>query len=48
VRIALIGPIGAGKSTVADILAEELGRDAAWRQAQIAAYRALADGYVLD
>ena len=33
---------------VADILAEELGRDAAWRQAQIAAYRALADGYVLD
>ncbi|PJN96316.1 hypothetical protein CNY89_03270 [Amaricoccus sp. HAR-UPW-R2A-40] len=32
---------------VADILAGVLGRDAAWQATQIAAYRALAEGYVL-
>lgn len=33
---------------VAAILAAELGRDAAWQAAQVAAYRTLAEGYVLD
>jgi glycerol-3-phosphate dehydrogenase len=32
---------------VASVLARELGRDAAWEAAQVAAYRALAGGYVL-
>lgn len=33
---------------VAALLAEELGRDAAWQRAQVEAYRALARGYVID
>ncbi|HEX6865303.1 MAG TPA: glycerol-3-phosphate dehydrogenase C-terminal domain-containing protein, partial [Thermoanaerobaculia bacterium] len=33
---------------VAEILAGELGRDAAWQRAQVAAYRELAAGYVLS
>ena len=32
----------------ARLLARELGRDAAWEQAQVAAYRALAEGYLLS
>jgi glycerol-3-phosphate dehydrogenase len=32
---------------VAAILAEELGRDADWQRRQVAAYRALAQDYVL-
>jgi glycerol-3-phosphate dehydrogenase len=32
---------------VAEILAAELGRDAAWREAELARYRALAEGYLL-
>lgn len=32
---------------VAEILAEELGKDAAWKDAQLATYKALADGYML-
>lgn len=33
---------------VADILAEELGRDAAWQNEQVNVYQALAKGYCLD
>jgi glycerol-3-phosphate dehydrogenase len=33
--------------SVAAILAEELGRDAAWQRAQVDGYRAVAEGYVL-
>jgi glycerol-3-phosphate dehydrogenase len=33
---------------VADILAEELGRDLAWQVAQVAEYQALARGYLLE
>jgi glycerol-3-phosphate dehydrogenase len=32
---------------VAELLAKELGRDAAWQQAQVNAFRAVAAGYVL-
>ncbi|HEU4403414.1 MAG TPA: glycerol-3-phosphate dehydrogenase/oxidase [Candidatus Polarisedimenticolia bacterium] len=32
---------------VADLMARTLGRDASWRRAQVAAYRALAAGYLL-
>jgi glycerol-3-phosphate dehydrogenase len=32
---------------VADVLGGELGRDASWREAQVADFRALAEGYVL-
>ena len=34
--------------TVAALLARELGRDAAWQEAQVQAYVALAKGYLLD
>ena len=34
--------------TVAALIARELGRDAAWEQNQITAYRTLAAGYVLS
>ncbi|HXK24863.1 MAG TPA: glycerol-3-phosphate dehydrogenase C-terminal domain-containing protein, partial [Myxococcota bacterium] len=33
---------------VAALMASELGRDAAWARAQVAAYEALARGYLLD
>jgi glycerol-3-phosphate dehydrogenase len=33
---------------VADLLAEELGHDAAWAAAQVRAYRSLASGYLLS
>ncbi|HEU4321709.1 MAG TPA: glycerol-3-phosphate dehydrogenase/oxidase [Roseiflexaceae bacterium] len=33
---------------VAELLAQELGLDAAWQQAQVEQYRALADGYTLS
>ena len=38
----------AAAPAVANILAEELGRDAAWTQSQVAAYRELAGGYLLN
>jgi glycerol-3-phosphate dehydrogenase len=37
----------AAAPAVAAILAKELGRDAAWQEAQVAAYRDVADGYIL-
>ena len=37
-----IAPIAAA------LMARELGRDAAWEQDQVAAYRDLAEGYVLS
>ena len=33
---------------VAELMARELGRDRAWEEAQVAAYRDLASGYLLD
>jgi glycerol-3-phosphate dehydrogenase len=33
---------------VADLLASELGRDARWRDEEVAAYRALARGYLIE
>jgi glycerol-3-phosphate dehydrogenase len=33
---------------VAELMAKELGRDAAWRDAQVASFRALAAGYGLE
>ena len=33
---------------VADILAEELGHDAAWKEQQVKVYRELAQGYTLS
>jgi len=32
---------------VAEIMAEEMGRDAAWRRRQVEQYAALAEGYLL-
>jgi glycerol-3-phosphate dehydrogenase len=33
---------------VAQLMAAELGRDAAWARAQVASYQALARGYLLE
>jgi glycerol-3-phosphate dehydrogenase len=33
---------------VAELMASELGRDAAWQEAQVAQYRAVAQGYLLS
>ena len=37
----------AAAPAVAALLAEELGRDEAWQQAQLSAYQQLAEGYLL-
>ncbi|MFH7024367.1 MAG: glycerol-3-phosphate dehydrogenase/oxidase [Heteroscytonema crispum UTEX LB 1556] len=48
-RALLLDAIASVESAprVAKILAEELGRDAAWQQQQLEQYRALAEGYLL-
>src|SRR5690606_13931525 len=38
----------AAAPAVADLLAHELGRDESWAEAQVRAFRALAQGYLLD